>query len=395
MAVDKFYAIYIDENGTGEIVDVYQAIKMVYQDAIIVTKPKEKGSLYDIETYLKVLPRRGVNPHFRYYSDEDSLLKGKKSILEYTPELKTFIKAFEDIRSFKIEEWEKDPITIIPKNMQKLRRIETKDSFVVLKFLVELKETKPYSYYYKYNGALGLEFSVTSQPEPIKRKELGEQGIPLFRSNIQFPSWIPIPTEIEDELQFESIAAEIKNTYQNRNYRLQGEFINQAVNFPDYKEKYKTLNEFERQCDELKKEKEQYERSIAIQKEKLASLEAEKVKQQTLIKEECQLLEEYRSEIDHYEKLKDDNKKLNFENSHLAEQKEILIQNLASENNDLQKAKEEATRLKIENSILTDQKEDLENNLKEAKNQLNDATNQLHGMKNKGFFKNIFSKKSK
>lgn len=360
LAVEKFYAIYKHEDGTTEIIDIYQAIRLVYDDAVIVTKPKEKCPLYDVETYLKVSPRRSNSPHFRYYPDEESPLKDRPSLLEYTQELKTFIRAFEEIESFKIEEWGNDPITVIPKNMYKLKRIETNDSFVVLKFFVEIKETVPYSYYYKYNGLLGLEFSVTSQPEPIKRRQLGEKGIPLFRSNIKFPSWISVPDEFQDEEEFELVARELKKTYQDRNYRLQGDFINDAVNFPEYKEKYTILNEFERQCEELKELKKQYEEEIVRQREQLGILKEEKEKERIVV-------EKYRQEIDHYEKLKDDNKNLVHTTNYLRlQQKED---------------KQKLSEYEAVNTRLANEKRELKNRLDEIANQ--------------GFFKKLINRKGK
>lgn len=322
--VDKFYANLKHKDGTQEIIDAFQAIKLVHTDASIVTKPKSKCPLYDIETDLKVSPVRGRNPFFKYYPDEDSPLKGRVSTLEFTLELKTFIRAFEEIEEFKIEEPGSNPIVIYPASMKKLKRIDTNDSFVILKFLSELIETKPYSYFYKYNGMLGLEFSVTSQPEPIKLKGLEKKGIHLFHSNIEFPAWVSVPAELETELQFEHLAAEIKNTYQNRNYRLKGEFKNTAVTFPEYKEKYEVLSRYEQQCKELEEdieklshEKQQLEidlknirdKSIA-EIEKLNSYKQENERFILIEKESLKLKEDVNNITKKLEKSTQDNAKL-------------------------------------------------------------------------------------
>lgn len=402
--VEKFYAYFEHDDGTGEILDVYEAIQLVHDPtkATIIVKPKEKCPLYDIETFLKVSPVRGKNPYFKYYRDETSPLVGRSSILEYTPELKTFIRAFEGIDNFKIEESDKEIITLFPKKMNKLKRIETSNSFVILKFLVNLRETKPYSYFYKYNGVLGLEFTVTSYPEPIKRKELGKKGIPLFCAELKFPEWIDVPEEISDEEEFEAIAAEIKNTYQNRNYRLQGEFINDAVNFPDYKEKYTILNDFERQCEELREEKRQYKELINQSKEQLSSLEIEKKNQQQLVNEARQLLDNYRNELAHFEKIKEDNEKLLLENDYLSKQKNELNQLVNKKNDELEKCEEETSQLKIVNAIAKNEENRINGllstantRLEELENNCNRAEKQVKELENKGFFKKIFNKKSK
>lgn len=338
MGVNKFYANFLHEDGTQEIVDAYQAINLVYKEAVIVTKPKDKCPLYDIETNLKVSPVRRKNPYFKYYSDEESPLKGRSSILEFTPELKSFIRAFEEIKSFKIEEWENDPITIQVESMQKLKRIEIGESFVILKFLVKLSETWPYSYHYKFNGMLGLEFSVTSQPKPIKSKGLEKKGIPLFHSNIQFPAWISVPPEFSSEEQFERIAGEIRNTYQNRNYRLQGEMKNEAIIFPEYKEKYEVLSKFEQQCEFLEQE---------IQKLKIVKKNEQTDLQriEKAVAKELAELEAHRQENERYTCLDEDNQHLISENSGLKEKleaSEIKVTDLAQE---LKDSKSEITRL--------------------------------------------------
>ncbi|GAB7306655.1 hypothetical protein [Enterococcus gallinarum] len=339
MGVNKFYAIYLHEDGSQEIVDAYQAIHLVYKEAVIVTKPKEKCPLYDIETNLKVSPVRRKNPYFKYYSDEESPLKGRSSILEFTPELKLFIRAFEEIKSFKIEEWENDPITIQVETMKKLQRVEIGESFVILKFLVTISETWPYSYYYKFNGMLGLEFSVTSQPEPIKIKGLEKQGISLFHSNIQFPAWLSVPPEFSSKEQFERIAREIRNTYQNRNYRLQGEIKNEAIIFPEYKEKYEVLSKFEQQCAFLEKE---------IQKLKLekANEQANLQKLENVVANELEKLKAYRQENERYTRLDEDNQHLTSENNDLKEKLGSSNAKVRDLHQELQESEKKRTRLK-------------------------------------------------
>lgn len=339
MGVNKFYANYLHEDGTQEIVDAYQAINLVYKEAVIVTKPKEKCPLYDIETNLKVSPVRRKNPYFKYYSDEESPLKGRSSILEFTPELKSFIRAFEEIKSFKIEELENNPITIQVESMQKLQRVDIGESFVILKFLVIISETRPYSSYYKFNGMLGLEFSVTSQPEPMKIKGLEKNGISLFHSNIQFPAWLSVPTEFSSEAQFERIASEIRNTYQNRNYRLQGEIKNDAIIFPEYKEKYVVLSKFEQQCAILEKEIRKLKLDKTNEQADLQNLE-------NAVANELEKLEEHRQENERYTRLDEDNQHLISENSDLKKKlkdSKVAVRDL---NLELQESEKERIRLK-------------------------------------------------
>lgn len=386
LGVNKFYAIYEQKDDTNKIVDVYQAIKLIDEDKKIVTTPKDKCPLFDIETYLKVYPVRAKNPYFQYYSGKDSPISGRNSVLEYTPELKIYIRAFEEIMRFRIEEKDCPPIAIYPKKMHKLKRIETSDSFVVLKFLVELKETKPYSFFYKYNGYLGLEFTVTSKPKPIKCKELQKQGIALFHAELTFPRWTNVPKEINDESVFEALSEEIKHVYQNTKYMLQGKFINDAVNFPDYKEKYIILNDFERQCDELTEEKKKLKKEIDVQEEKLKSLKVQKEKQQQQIDATYKRLEEYRSEIVHYENLKD-------ENSYLNKKTNELNQLVTEKNSELKNCRNEVEKLTIDNTVLKKEEKKLHDSLSKVTSDLSEANEQIEKIENQGFFKNLFSRK--
>ncbi|MET2183159.1 hypothetical protein [Enterococcus faecalis] len=398
MVVDKFYAIYEKPDGSNEIVDAFQAIKLKYKDKVVVTNPKEKCPFMDIETYLKVYPTRRKKdkgqPFYKYYPNEESPLKGRKSSLEYTQELKTFIRAFEEIKSFKIEElgWERSgkPIKVFPKRMKKLQRIDTTESFVVLKFLVELEETFPYSYYYKYNGVLGLEFSVTSQPAPIKSKELERKGIPLFKADIQFPRWVDVPEEFEDEAQFEKVAAEVRKTFEDTNYRLQGEFINEAINFPEYKEKNNILNNFERQCDELKEEKKRLKNKIDEQKQTLSDYKKQTENLQSLIKKEQTALEEYRSKINQFKKIKEQSEQVKSVNdSLLNKEAEMLIQ-LENKNEQIQKLTKEISQLKTQNSDLSNTTTTLKDKLLEKEEQVNEL---VIASENKSFFKKLFNRK--
>lgn len=328
MGVKKFYAYYKKSDEEYKIVDAFEALKLRDVTKEIVTQPKEKGKLYDIDTFLKVCPVKGKNgeglPHFSYYNGEDSPLKGRESTMQYSMELNSYIKAFEEIDSFKIKEKFKEPITIVPRFMHKFKRIETNNSFVIVKFLVELEETKPYSAFYKFNGVLALEFSVTSQPKPVKRKELELQGIPLFTSQLEFPAWMSISEEEPTEKEFVEIVEELKNTYQNKNYYLLGKFDNQSINFPEYKEKYIILNNFERQCEELENKKKELETIIKNQKNILDAIKAEKKSQEIEIHNNKRLLEVLRKEVDSYPKIKEANARLTETNAQQREEIEQL-----------------------------------------------------------------------
>lgn len=58
MAVSKFYAKWKKPSGEEELVNAFDALALKGR-ALIETSPKEKASLYDIETDLKVAPKHG------------------------------------------------------------------------------------------------------------------------------------------------------------------------------------------------------------------------------------------------------------------------------------------------------------------------------------------------
>lgn len=230
---------------------------------------------------------------------------------------------------------------------------------------------------------LGLEFSVTSQPESIKCKELGEKGIPLFRSNVQFPSWMGIPEEDPDEKEFEEIVKELTNTYQNRNYRLYGDFINQSINFPEYKEKYIILNDFERQCDELKVEKSKLKSEIEEKKKDLEKIEVSKIKQKEEIEKLEKVLINYRNELDTYEKINQENIYLNVERKEL--------QKKFSEKKDLvEKLTEQTKDLSIKNKELLKDKKEL-NDENEALKKSEETL--IYQLNNKGILNKLFNRR--
>ena len=189
MAVSKFYAVWRKESGEEEIVNAFQALALKGR-AQIITTPKEQATLFDLETGLKVNPRSSQKkdgryvgqPYFSYYPGEESPLKGLESSFEYSSELNAFIEAFKTIEKFQIE-YDDHTAYIFPKAISLMQRIVFEDEdFVILKLLIDIDETNPYSEYYRLNGQLGIEFYKTSRPEPVKRIKLAKEGIPLFES---------------------------------------------------------------------------------------------------------------------------------------------------------------------------------------------------------------------
>lgn len=218
MAVSKFYAVWRKES-EEEIVNAFQALALKGR-AQIITTPKEQATLFDLETGLKVNPRSSQKkdgryvgqPYFSYYPGEESPLKGLESSFEYSSELNAFIEAFKTIEKFQIE-YDNHTAYIFPKAISPMQRIVFEDEdFVILKLLIDIDETYPYSEYYRLNGQLGIEFYKTRRPEPVKRIKLAKEGIPLFEAKAHFPksTKIYVPEEFTSPEQVKSIAARVR-----------------------------------------------------------------------------------------------------------------------------------------------------------------------------------------
>ena len=351
MAVSKFYAVWRKESGEEEIVNAFQALALKGR-AQIITTPKEQATLFDLETGLKVNPRSSQKkdgryvgqPYFSYYPGEESPLKGLESSFEYSSELNAFIEAFKTIEKFQIE-YDNHTAYIFPKAISPMKRIVFEDEdFVILKLLIDIDETYPYSEYYRLNGQLGIEFYKTSRPEPVKRIKLAKEGIPLFEAKAHFPesTKIYVPKEFTSPEQVRSIADRVRKVYQETNYKLYGNFdkyhIEAFVFLDDNERKYKTLKTYEEQCQELLTEIERLRLSYIEKSEKVDQLDKN-------IEEVKIRLRKYREKEEYYKKLEKDNQKLEEDKRKLKQEKgEILTENqrLANESQHLLKLKNEA-----------------------------------------------------
>ena len=343
MAVSKFYAVWRKES-EEEIVNAFQALALKGR-AQIITTPKEQATLFDLETGLKVNPRSSQKkdgryvgqPYFSYYPGEESPLKG----FEYSSELNAFIEAFKTIEKFQIE-YDNHTAYIFLKAISPMQRIVFEDEdFVILKLLIDIDETYPYSEYYRLNGQLGIEFYNTRRPEPVKRIKLAKEGIPLFEARAHFPesTKIYVPKEFTSPEQVRSIADRVRKVYQETNYKLYGNFdkyhIEAFVFLDDNERKYKTLKTYEEQCQELQAKIEKLEENFNQKTEKVNQLRKE-------IKQAETILRNYHEEEEYYKKLEKDNQKLESDKQRLKQEKGEIIsknQRLTNESQRLRRLK--------------------------------------------------------
>jgi len=352
MAVSKFYAVWRKESGEEEIVNAFQALALKGR-AQIITTPKEQATLFDLETGLKVNPRSSQKkdgryvgqPYFSYYPGEESPLKGLQSSFEYSSELNAFIEAFKTIEKFQIE-YDNHTAYIFPKAISPMQRIVFEDEdFVILKLLIDIDETYPYSEYYRLNGQLGIEFYKTSRPEPVKRIKLAKEGIPLFEAKAHFPksTKIYVPEEFTSPEQVKSVADRVRKVYQETNYKLYGNFdkyhIEAFVFLDDNERKYQTLKTYEEQCQELEAEIKQLEACFS-QKDARVNQLREEIKQAEI------RLRYYCEKEEYYKKLEKDNELLKQEKAQLRTERQQLTEQSRHLREERDVAQEETKSLK-------------------------------------------------
>ena len=352
MAVSKFYAVWRKESGEEEIVNAFQALALKGR-AQIITTPKEQATLFDLETDLKVNPRSSQKkdgryvgqPYFSYYPGEESPLKGLQSSFEYSSELNAFIEAFKTIEKFQIE-YDNHTAYIFPKAISPMQRIVFEDEdFVILKLLIDIDETYPYSEYYRLNGQLGIEFYKTSRPEPVKRIKLAKEGIPLFEAKAHFPksTQIYVPEEFTSPEQVKSVADRVRKVYQETNYKLYGSFdkyhLEELIFLDDNERKYHTLKTYEEQCQELETEIRRLEACFS-QKDARVNQLREEIKQAEI------RLRYYCEKEEYYKKLEKDNELLKQEKAQLRTERQQLTEQSRHLREERDAAQEETKSLK-------------------------------------------------
>lgn len=336
MAGSKFYARYVKSNNDFDIINAFEALKLK-NHAKIDTSSKINAVLYDIETNLKVTPSKGRKispsqngqPYFKYYPGEDSPLKGQPSTFEYSSEINIFLEAFKSIKNFQISNvgiHSDENITLLVKKINRLHRINSDDGqYFILKVLVELEDTKPYSAYYRLNGLIGIEFYKTSRPTPSKRVKLGEMGIPLFEVKAIIPNYTEhlLKEEFENSKEITYLAEEVRNVYENKNYNLLGHFNTYHLQhfkfLGDNERKYRILKTFEEKKKELQEDIQQLECNFNQKKERVNQLNEQITQMEARIRK-------YNENEEYYRKLKYENDLLKGENSKLQE-KSVRISN--------------------------------------------------------------------
>ena len=349
--VEKFYALLQKDDGEYITVNAFEAIKL-REDASIITNDINLASLFDIETNEKVLPSKGKRrldgtrslPYFRYYSND--IIDGNGIPSYRTPEMTIFLEVFNKIKKFNIKSgYDEQPIKIIPKQSFRLHRINSANNGVNKYYLadifIELDETKPYSFYYKCNGVLALEFLATSAPTPSKRVYFSNIGIPLFEAKANIPKWVKESDIFANDKYCDDVVTKVLNTYYNPKYNLLGKFVKTAITEPEYEWRYRAMLKYEEQIAELEAEISELEAKVHKLEKCRDELLIEKAEIGKEIEEQKLILADYKQQNEYYVRLEKDNARLELENkdlsrdkSNLTFEKDILSRDNANLKND-------------------------------------------------------------
>lgn len=166
----------------------------------------------------------------------------------------------------------------------------------------------------------------------------------MFEAKAHFPksTKIYVPEEFTSSEQVKSVADRVREVYQERNYKLYGNFdkyhLEAFVFLDDNERKYKTLKTYEEQCKEIKEEIAQLESSYNEKNKEVKQLSE-------AIGQAKTRLRKYHEKEEYYKKLEKENQKLEDANQKLKQEKgEILSENqrLTNESQCLLKLKNEA-----------------------------------------------------
>ena len=325
----KFYAYWKKNDGSFESIDAFKALKLK-KNAVIETSPEENAVLFDLSTDLKVFPTLGrmvdgelKQPYFKFYAN--SQVANSNDTYAYTPEMCVFLRAFEKIRIFTISEDNNKEIVIKPNERFKLQRIMVEGNVYYVDIFMNLKETKPYSYFYKWSGKLALKFAVTNSVKPAKHKALSESGLALFEARARFPRWTTSPDNFKTESDLIELSKSVLNTYENTKYKLLGKFNWEVTTLPEFEEMYMNMLDYEKQCDEMEEQIKELVLDIGEKNKCIEELSMDQQKIQEEIKEEKEILEAYKRENEYYRRLEKDNESLTAEKETFILEKETLI----------------------------------------------------------------------
>ncbi|MGM0241204.1 hypothetical protein [Enterococcus sp. AZ103] len=292
--VEKFYAYY-----KGTRIDAYEGRRKKLRREIT-TKPVSKAELFDslIENdRYPVMPvkGRGVDglPYFSYYRDQGPRGerldgKGGKETLAHS----LFQDVFLLLPKFKLKDNLDEVIITIDTVTVDLRKWIDEKHYYVIEVMYRLEETKPYSYYYKWNGSLAFEISVTTELSKEKIEYLSNLGIQIceftvsdkvvsklrvVENEISAKSKQAFNRAIEENKKMEEAellalnveqsiyskyVREYYENYRYNNTEIEAIILGNVNTKEEWKDKYAIMKNFEQQENEMKRRIEQARKEL-------------------------------------------------------------------------------------------------------------------------------------
>jgi chromosome segregation ATPase len=265
--------------------------------------------------------------HYRYYDK-----KSKVHILypkQMTNAHLFFQMMFKQLKSFKVELEDKNVVQVKIKSamMEQYVKVDNKKG-IIIDVLLDIENTYPYSYKYKWNNQLAIEVKVTHAVDPIKKSILQKNNISTYEVTVpeRIKKIIPETNNLLDDKEAtQKKIDELTKIYGNVDkWTLYGKFISKSRPTKINEGKYKMLSSYENELEQYEKQKEQLIKEIKVYEHcKLQlSQETNDLKKKLKITNQ-QLLELKKSEQLVQNLLKE------------SKQKEQLNENLRKENDEL------------------------------------------------------------
>lgn len=332
--VEKFYAYYY-----GNRINAYEALKKRNRSEIV-TSPVEKAELFDSlekNDRYPVKPVKARNnigvPYFAYYSNyrpEGANVENNKNRETFAHSL--FQDVFLNLSTFIIRDG-KTCVEVKIDSVAVDRRVwKSKKHYFIVDVLYKLKETTPYSYYYKWNGFLALEVCVTTRVLKEKVDFLSAKGLQICSFSV--------PKKIEKELKIYDNASDVtpvdeqiynkkfnkyRFLFESKRYEAYSKLLGSVLTKPEWEEKYVQMKRYEEQ------EKEMLERiqNATNNLEKLKLLEQEERDKLLCLKKEKENIineiKKFNKEKRNSESLLQEIKKLSEKNEQLEENQKVLV----------------------------------------------------------------------
>jgi hypothetical protein len=342
--VEKFYAYYKDKR-----VNAYKALKMRNRSEIT-TSPVEKAELFDSlnkNNRVPVKPVKNSNPrglpYFAYYSGfspKGNCLDGRES--NETLAHAMFQDVFLNLSEFVILDGEDRVMVNIAGVTVDYKIWVNEKNYYLIDVMYRLKETKPYSYYYKWNGFLGLEVVVTTRVEKekvdflsLKSIQICSVTVPKVFMNELAPFDLKNGIKSMSEERYNEFLKKYSNLYQSKKFVVYSKLLGEVTTKSGWKEKYLQMKLYEEQEAEMLERIESAKRNLALLREteqqikgNVQFLEAEKQKYEDYLEKKESEIENLKSFEKKYNQLEKNIKTEIKEKERIREENEYIKNHL-------------------------------------------------------------------